>query len=109
MAAAENLASEGISADVIDLATLKPLDIESILGSVTKTGRCVIIHEAARTAGFGAEVAARIAERGLLSLLAPIERVAGYDTVMPLLRLEQHYIPDEARILAAARRALAYR
>jgi pyruvate dehydrogenase E1 component beta subunit len=109
MAAAENLAGKGISADVIDLATLKPLDIGTILGSVSKTGRCVIIHEAARTAGFGAEVAARIAERGLLSLLAPIERVAGYDTVMPLLRLEQHYIPDEARILSAARRALAYR
>ena len=109
IAAAENLASEGISADVIDLATLKPLDIETILDSVSKTGRCIIIHEAARTAGFGAEVAARIAERGLLSLLAPIERVAGYDTVMPLLRLEQHYVPDEARILAAARRALAFR
>jgi pyruvate dehydrogenase E1 component beta subunit len=109
MAVAENLAGEGVSADVIDLATLKPVDIETILDSVSKTGRCVIIHEAARTAGFGAEVAARIAERGLLSLLAPIERVAGYDTVMPLLRLEQHYIPDEARILSAARRALAYR
>ncbi len=109
MAAAGRLATEGISADVIDLATLKPLDTESILASVAKTGRCVIVHEAARTAGFGAEVAARIAERGLLSLLAPIERVSGYDTVMPLLRLEQHYIPDEARILAAARRTLAYR
>jgi pyruvate dehydrogenase E1 component beta subunit len=109
MAAAGRLATEGITADVIDLATLKPLDTETILASVARTGRCVIVHEAARTAGFGAEVAARIAERGLLSLLAPIERVAGYDTVMPLLRLEQHYIPDEARILAAARRTLAYR
>jgi 2-oxoisovalerate dehydrogenase E1 component subunit beta len=109
MAAAGRLATEGISADVIDLATLKPLDTETILASVAKTGRCVIVHEAARTAGLGAEVAARIAERGLLSLLAPIERVSGYDTVMPLLRLEHHYIPDEARILAAARRTLAYR
>ncbi len=109
MAAAARLATEGISAEVIDLATLKPLDTETILASVAGTGRCVIVHEAARTAGFGAEVAARIAERGLLSLLAPIERVSGYDTVMPLLRLEQHYIPDEARILAAARRTLAYR
>jgi pyruvate dehydrogenase E1 component beta subunit len=109
MAVAGRLATEDIGAEVIDLATLKPLDTESILASVAKTGRCVIVHEAARTAGFGAEVAARIAERGLLSLLAPIERVSGYDTVMPLLRLEQHYIPDEARILAAARRTMAYR
>jgi pyruvate dehydrogenase E1 component beta subunit len=69
----------------------------------------VIVHEAPRTAGLGAEIAAQIAARGLLSLLAPIERVAGYDTVMPLPRLEQHYMPDEQLILAAARRALAYR
>jgi len=109
MAAAGSLGAEGISAEVIDLATLKPLDSDTILKSVAKTGRCVIVHEAARTAGFGAEVAARIAERGLLSLLAPVERVAGYDTVMPLPRLEQYYMPDERRILAAGRRALAYR
>ena len=108
-AAAASLEADGISAEIIDLATLKPLDSETILKSVARTGRCVIVHEAARTAGFGAEVAARIAERGLLSLLAPVERVAGYDTVMPLPRLEQHYMPDERRILAAARRALAYR
>ena len=69
-----------------------------------KTGRCVIVHEAPLTGGFGAEIAARIAERGLVSLLAPIERVAGWDTVMPLPRLEQQYLPSEARILAAARR-----
>jgi 2-oxoisovalerate dehydrogenase E1 component beta subunit len=106
--AARQLATEGISAEVVDLATLKPLDTETVLRSVAKTGRCVIIHEAPRTAGFGAEVAARIAERGLLSLLAPIERVTGYDTVMPLLRLEQHYMPDEQQVLAAARRVLAY-
>jgi len=109
IAAAERLAAEGVSAEVIDVATLKPLDSGTILASVAKTGRCVIVHEAARTAGFGAEIAARIVERGLLSLLAPIERVTGYDTVMPLPRLEQHYMPDERRILAAARRALAYR
>lgn len=109
MAAAARLAEEGVSAEVIDVATLKPLDAATILASVAKTGRCVIVHEAARTAGFGAEIAARIAERGLLSLLAPIERVTGYDTVMPLPRLEQHYMPDERRILAAARRALAFR
>ena len=108
LAAAETLAAEAVSAEVIDVATLKPLDIETILGSVEKTGRCVIIHEAPLTGGFGAEIAARIAEKGLLSLQAPLERVAGYDTIMPLPRLEHHYLPSEARILAAARRALAF-
>ena len=108
LGAAEALAAEGVSAEVIDVATLKPLDADSILESVAKTGRCVIIHEAPLTGGFGAEIAARIAERGLVSLLAPIERVVGWDTVMPLPRLEQHYLPSEARILAAVRRVLAY-
>jgi len=108
LAAADTLAGEGISAEVIDVATLKPLDADSILESVAKTGRCVIVHEAPLTGGFGAEIAARIAERGLVSLLAPIERVAGWDTVMPLPRLERHYLPSEARILGAVRRVLAY-
>jgi pyruvate dehydrogenase E1 component beta subunit len=89
LAAAELLAREGIGAEVIDVATLKPLDIDTILASVARTGRCVIAQEAPLTAGFGAEIAARLAEDGLTSLLAPIERVAGYDTVMPLPRLEQ--------------------
>lgn len=102
MLAAEQLASQGISAEVIDVATIKPLDAETILQSVAKTGRCVIVHEAARTAGMGAEVAAEIAERGLLNLLAPVRRVAGYDTVMPLYRLENDYMPDTARIVTAA-------
>jgi len=108
LAAAETLAAEGVSAEVIDVATLKPLDTDSLLESVAKTGRCVIVHEAPLTGGFGAEIAARIAERGLVSLLAPIERVGGWDTVMPLPRLEQSYLPNEARILAAVRRVLAY-
>jgi len=108
LAAADTLAGEGISAEVVDVATLKPLDTDSLLESVVKTGRCVIVHEAPLTGGFGAEIAARIAERGLVSLLAPVERVAGWDTVMPLPRLEQHYLPREARILAAVRRVLAY-
>ncbi|MGH6953138.1 MAG: alpha-ketoacid dehydrogenase subunit beta [Alphaproteobacteria bacterium] len=108
LAAADALAKDGVSAEVIDVATLKPLDADAILASVEKTGRCVIVHEAAHTAGFGAEVAARLAERGLTSLLAPVERVAGYDVVMPLFRLEGDYIPSEARIVAAARRALQF-
>jgi len=108
LAAAMALADEGISAEVIDLATLKPYDEETILASVAKTGRCVIIHEAARTGGFGAEIAALIAERGLTSLLAPIARVTGYDTVIPLPRLEQHYIPSVDRVVAAARRVCKF-
>jgi len=108
LAAADTLAADGISVEVIDVATLKPLDSDSILASVAKTGRCVIIHEAPLTGGFGGEIAARVAERGLVSLLAPIERVAGWDTVMPLPRLEQYYLPGEARIVEAARRILAY-
>ena len=108
LAVATTLAEGGVSAEVIDVATLKPLDMETILASVEKTGRCVIIHEAALTAGFGAEIAARLAEKGLLSLLAPVVRVAGYDTIMPLPRLESQYMPNEARILDAARRTLAF-
>ncbi len=109
LAAAEILASDGASVEVIDLATLKPLDTKTILASVAKTGRCLIVHEAPSTAGFGAEIAARVVEHAFFSLLAPIERVTGFDTVMPLARLEDHYIPSEARIIAAARRTLAYR
>ncbi len=108
LAAAETLSGEAVSAEVIDVATLKPLDEGTILASIEKTGRAVIVHEAALTGGFGAEIAARIAESGLLSLQAPIERVAGWDTIVPLPRLEHHYLPSEARIVAAARRALAF-
>ncbi|PNQ37719.1 alpha-ketoacid dehydrogenase subunit beta, partial [Ralstonia solanacearum] len=88
LAAADRLAQDGVLAEVIDVATLKPLDMETILASVAKTGRCVIVHEAPRTSGFGAEIAANLAEHGLYSLLAPVQRVTGYDVVMPLPRLE---------------------
>ncbi|HZT47409.1 MAG TPA: transketolase C-terminal domain-containing protein, partial [Hyphomicrobiaceae bacterium] len=108
LAAADELAADGISAEVIDLATLKPYDEDAILGSVARTGRCVIVHEAARTGGFGGEIAALIAERALTSLLAPIVRVAGYDTVIPLPRLEQSYMPSVARIVEAARRVCRF-
>jgi len=108
LAAAEALAADGVTCEVVDVATLKPLDMTPILRSVEKTGRCIIIHEAPLTGGFGAEIAARLAEHGLLSLLAPVLRVAGYDTIMPLPRLEHHYMPGIDRIVAAARKALAY-
>ena len=97
--AAEELDKEGISAEVIDLATISPLDIDTILESVEKTGRLVIVHEAARTCGVGAEVAAGVAEKGIWDLKAPIVRVTGYDTVMPLFRLEYEYLPSVARII----------
>lgn len=106
--AADRLFEQGISAEIIDVATLKPLDMKTILQSVEKTGRCVIVHEAARTAGFGAEIAAQLAEKGLLNLLAPVQRVTGYDTVMPLFRLEQHYLPDVTRILNAIKTTLEF-
>lgn len=104
--AADQLAKEGISAEVIDVATIKPLDMETILASVAKTGRCVIVHEAARTCGVGAEIAAQLAERGLLTLFAPVQRVTGYDTIMPLFRLEKHYMPDTARIVEAVKKTM---
>ncbi len=106
--AAERLAAEGVVAEVIDVANLVPLDAETILTSVAKTGRCVICHEAPLTGGFGAEIAAQLAGPGLLSLLAPVERVTGYDTVVPLPRLEQRYLPGVDRILAAVRRTLRH-
>jgi pyruvate dehydrogenase E1 component beta subunit len=109
LAAAEALAAEGIEAEVIDVATLELLDFETILASVASTGRCVIVHEAASTGGYGAEIAARLAGEGLMHLLAPIERVAGWDTVMPLPRLEHHYMPSQARIVAAVRRLMEFR
>lgn len=104
--AADALAAEGVSCELIDVASLKPLDMDTILASVAKTGRCVIVQEAPRAYGPASEIAANLAEHGLLSLFAPVLRVSGYDTVMPLARLENVFIPDLARILAAVRRVL---
>jgi len=106
MSAAEALAQRGVEIEVIDLATLKPYDSETILKSVEKTGRCVIVHEAPRTAGFGAEIAAEIGERALYSLQAPVTRVTGYDVVVPLAKLEQQYMPSVERIVDAVQRCL---
>jgi len=105
--AAAELDSLGVSAEVIDLATLSPIDIETILESVAKTGRLVIVHEAVRNLGVGAEIAALVAERGLYDLQAPIQRVAGFDTVVPLFKLEQDYIPSAQRIIDAVQNTLA--
>ena len=108
LAAADVLAREAVPAEVIDVATLKPLDMASILESVAKTGRCVIVHEAVRTGGIGAEIAAGLAEHGLLSLLAPVQRVTGYDVPVPLAKLESQYLPRVGRILSAAHEALEF-
>ena len=106
LAAAQALAASGIEAEVIDVATIAPLDMPTILESVEKTGRCVIVHEAAGNVGVGAEIAARLADQGLMSLFAPIKRVTGYDTIMPLAKLEKAYLPQTERIVAAAREVL---
>ena len=84
---------------MIDVATIKPLDFETILASVEKTGRCVIIHEAPKTGGVGAEIAALLGEQALFSLKAPLARVCGFDTIVPYARLENFYLPSEQRIM----------
>jgi 2-oxoisovalerate dehydrogenase E1 component beta subunit len=104
--AADQLQKDGVSCEVIDVATLSPLDHDTILESVSKTGRLVIVHEAARNCGVGAEIAATVAEHALYDLQAPIKRVTGYDTPMPLFRLEYDYIPSVARIVDAVRDTL---
>jgi pyruvate dehydrogenase E1 component beta subunit len=109
LAAADTLAQEGYRAEVLDVATLKPLDMQTIAESVIKTGRVVIVHEAPGTGGFGAEVAARLAEDNLADLLAPVARVTGFDTPVPLPKLENYYLPDSSRIVDAALTALRYR
>jgi 2-oxoisovalerate dehydrogenase E1 component beta subunit len=96
--AAKQLNDEGISCEVIDVASIKPLDSETIINSVEKTGRCVIIHEGAKTCGVGAEISAILMENCLHDLLAPVQRVTGYDTVMPYFQLEKQYIPSVERI-----------
>jgi pyruvate dehydrogenase E1 component beta subunit len=98
MRAVDLLAQEKIGCEVLDLATLSPLDHDSILESVARTGRLVIVHEAARTLGLGAEIAATVAEKALYDLHAPVRRITGYDTVMPYFKLEHDYIPSVARI-----------
>ena len=104
--AAGELAEEGIDCEVMDLATVSPMDKETILDSVGRTGRAVIVHEAALSGGLGAEVAAILASEGLYSLEAPVIRVTGYDAVPPLARMEYGYIPSIARIKDAVRECL---
>jgi pyruvate dehydrogenase E1 component beta subunit len=90
---------QGVSVEHIDLRTLSPCDWDTIIASVSKTGRCVIVHEAPKTLGFGAEIAARICEKALLNLEAPVKRITGWDISIPYPKLEDHYFPDKKRIL----------
>lgn len=104
--AAETLAAEGIDATVVDVRSLLPLDVDTVVSAVAQTGRCVIVHEAPLTAGFGAEIAATVAKEAFYSLQAPIERVTGPDAPYPLAAAELLYIPNVERVLTAARRVM---
>lgn len=104
--AVDQLAKNGVSCEVIDLATISPIDYETILESVEKTGRLVIAHEAARNCGVGAEIAAIVAEKGLYDLKGPIRRITGYDVVMPLFRREMDYMPSVAKVADTIRESM---
>lgn len=106
--AAEYLSKQGIECEIIDVATVKPIDEKTIVSSIEKTGRCVIIHEAARTCGIGAEIIAFINEYALTSLQAPIKRVTGYDIVMPYFKMEKNYIPSTERIIQSIIETMEY-
>jgi len=104
--AANQLNQEGISCEIIDLATISPIDMNTILDSVEKTKRCVIIHEAPRSCGVGAEIVAQLMEYAFDILKAPVERVTGYDTIMPYAQLEKYYMPSVERIIKAVKKIL---
>jgi pyruvate dehydrogenase E1 component beta subunit len=99
---------DGRSAEVIDLRSLSPLDIETVVASVRRTGRCVVVHEAPVTAGLGAEIAARVTEACFYHLEAPVLRVGGFSTPYPPSRLEEYYLPDLDRVLDAVDRTFAF-
>jgi 2-oxoisovalerate dehydrogenase E1 component beta subunit len=105
--AAQQAEARGWSVEVLDLRTLVPLDAAAVLESVEKTGRVVILHEAPRTCGYGAELSALIAERALTSLQAPVVRVTGYDTPFPYI-LEHSYLPDAPRVMRAIEHVMSY-
>jgi pyruvate dehydrogenase E1 component beta subunit len=95
-----------VSVELIDLLSLSPLDTETIINSVKKTGKCVIVHEAQRTLGMGSEIIARINEKALYSLQAPVERVTGYDVIVPLRKYEHYYLPTQQKIINAVERVM---
>ncbi len=99
---------EDLSVELIDLRTIFPIDIDTIAQSVEKTGRCVIVHEAPRTCGMGAEISSLIQERCFLHLEAPVQRVTGFDTVMPYYKLETEYLPEGPRIQKGIMECVSY-
>jgi pyruvate dehydrogenase E1 component beta subunit len=106
--AAEQLKGEKIEVEVIDLRTVSPMDVEAIITSIKKTGRGVIVHEAPKTCGLGAEIIALINEKALLSLQAPIERVTGFDIPVPLMKSEHYYLPNPKRIVMAVKKVMSF-
>ena len=105
---AEAIDGLGVDAELIDLRTISPMDTETVVESVKKTGRAVVVHEAHRSGGWGAELVASINDEALMYLEAPIERVTGFDTPVPLLSLEDYYVPNPPRIAAGIERVLEY-
>ena len=106
--AAEQLKGDKIELEIIDLRTISPIDVETIIASIRKTGRGVVVHEAPKTCGLGAEIIALINEKALLSLQAPIERVTGFDIPVPLLKTEHYYLPNPKRIVMAVKKVMNF-
>ena len=106
--AAEQLKTDKIDSEIMDLRTISPMDVEAIVNSIRKTGRGVIVHEAPKTCGLGAEIIALINEKALLSLQAPIERVTGFDIPVPLLKSEHYYLPNPKRIVMAVKKVMSF-
>ncbi len=106
--AAEQLKADKIDMEIIDLRTISPIDVETIANSVRKTGRAVIVHEAPKTCGLGAEIIALINEKALLSLQAPVERVTGFDIPVPLPKSEHYYLPNPKRIMMAVKKVVNF-
>ncbi len=106
--AAEELKGDKIDMEIIDLRTISPMDVDAIITSIRKTGRAVVVHEAPKTCGLGAEIIALINEKAFLSLQAPIERVTGFDIPMPLLKSEHYYLPNPKRVVAAVKKVMSF-
>jgi pyruvate dehydrogenase E1 component beta subunit len=106
--AAEQLKGDRIDLEIIDLRTISPIDVETIITSIRKTGRGVIVHEAPKTCGLGAEIIALINEKAFLSLQAPIERVTGFDIPVPLMKTEHYYLPNPNRIVMAVKKVMSF-
>ena len=107
VSASEKLKGE-VSLEIIDLRTISPMDVDAIVASIRKTGRGVVVHEAPRTCGLGAEIIALINEKALFSLQAPIERVTGFDIPVPLMKSEHYYLPNPERIVSAVKKVMSF-